>query len=318
VNRRGPALAAACLVLGTVACSSPDAPPTPSGGPSRAAFAEPTPAPPAAGCDPLASYAPAGPPPRPGAMPAGSTMARIVARGRLIVGTSGDKPLMAARDPRTGDLSGIDVDLSLEVARALFGPGARVEFRTMPYAARERALERGEVDMVAHSMTMTCDRWQRVGFSTAYFRDGQRLLVRSDSPAREVEHLVGRRVCVARGTTTIANLRRYPWVVVVPVDDAADCLVLLQRGEVDAITSNDIVLLGYAIQDPYVRVVGRALSDESRGLAFRRDAVDLIRFVNAVPQRLRADGGLARILSARLAPLGRQAAVPSAVYGRTP
>jgi len=53
-------------------------------------------------------------------------------------------------------------------------------------------------------------------------------------------------------------------------------------------------------------------------LAFRRDAVDLIRFVNAVLERMRADGQLARILSSRLAPLGRSVTVARPVYGRQP
>ena len=308
----------ALLLVTAVGCSA-----APTSAPAASAAARTPPAassvPAADGdCNPAASYAPTGPLPAPGAMPPGSTMARIAARGRLVVGTSGDKPLLAARDPRTGDLTGIDIDLARAVAAAILGDPAKVEFRTIPYSARERALVDGQVDLVAHSMTMTCDRWRRVGFSTEYFRDGQRLLVRTDSTARDVEDLAGQRVCVARGTTTIDNLRRFPRLVVVPVDDAADCLVLFQRGEVDAVTSNEIVLLGYALQDPYAKIIGRDLSDEPRGLAFAPTAVDLIRFVNGVLERLRADGELARILSARLTPLGRPVVIRPPTYGRRP
>jgi len=316
----GPVRTAAHGSRTTARAATPSGPSTPA--PRSSPPVATAPAPPTAqaadDCDPAASYAPVGPLPAPGAMPAGSTMARIAARGRLVVGTSGDKPLLAARDPRTGDLTGIDIDLARAVAAAILGDPAKVEFRTIPYAARERALLDGQVDLVAHSMTMTCDRWRRIAFSSEYFRDGQRLLVRTDSPAREVEDLRGQRVCVARGTTTIDNLRRFPGVVVVPVDDAADCLVLLQRAEVDAVTSNEIVLLGYQLQDPYTRIVGRELSDEPRGLAVRPQEVDLVRFVNGVLERLRADGGLARIVSARLAPLGRPVVVRPPTYGRQP
>ena len=308
----------ALLLVTAVGCSA-----APTSAPAASAAARTPPAassvPAADGdCNPAASYAPTGALPAPGAMPPGSTMARIAARGRLVVGTSGDKPLLAARDPRTGDLTGIDIDLARAVAAAILGDPAKVEFRTIPYSARERLLLDGQVDLVAHSMTMTCDRWRRVGFSTEYFRDGQRLLVRTDSTARDVEDLAGQRVCVARGTTTIDNLRRFPRLVVVPVDDAADCLVLFQRGEVDAVTSNEIVLLGYAMQDPYAKIIGRDLSDEPRGLAFAPTAVDLIRFVNGVLERLRADGELARILSARLTPLGRPVVIRPPTYGRRP
>ena len=325
------------LVVGLAACAAPSGPTSPPVPPSASASsasassasassasassASASAGAPSAGaptCNAAASYAPVGPLPQPGRMPEGSAMARIAARGRLIVATSGDKPLLAARDPRTGDLAGIDIDLARAVAAAIFGDPSKVDFRTVPYAAREQVLVDGQVDMVAHSMTMTCDRWTRIGFSSEYFRDGQRLLVRTDSTAREVEDLAGQRVCVARGTTTIDNLRRFPRLVVVPVDDAADCLVLFQRGEVDALTGNEIVLLGYRMQDPWAKLIGRNLSDEPRGLAFRRDDVDLIRFVNGVLEHLRADGALSRILASRLTPLGLPVAVRPPVYGRLP
>jgi polar amino acid transport system substrate-binding protein len=251
-------------------------------------------------------------------MPAGSTMARIAARGRLIVATAGDKPLVAARDPRTGDLAGIDIDLSREVARAIFGDPGRVEFRTVTYSAREPLLRTGQVDMVAHTMTINCDRLQRVSFSAEYYRDGQRIMVRSDSTVRQVEDLTGQRVCVAKGTTTIENLRRFPGVVVVAVDDAADCQVLFERGEVEAVTSNEVVLHGYTVQDPYARIVGRNLTSEPRGLAVPQGEVDMVRFLNAVLARLRADGTLARILRSHLPDVDLAAVLRPPAYGRQP
>jgi polar amino acid transport system substrate-binding protein len=325
VRARLAAVAAVAVALsGLAAC---DGDPSASGSspasasPSPSASAGAAPAAPES-CNPPAeaSFAPLTTLPQPGRMPAGSTMARIVARGRLIVGTAGDKPLLAARDAETGELQGIDVDLAREVARALFGDPARVEFRTITYAARVPALKAGDVDMVAHSMTMTCARWAEVNFSRAYFRDGQRVLVRKDSTAAQVEDLAGSRICVASGTTTIDNLRRLAirGLEIVPVLDAADCLVLFQDGTVDAVTSNEIILLGYTSQDPYAKIIGRDLSQEPRGLAFPKASVDFTRFVNGVLDRLRADGSLERILRSKLAAVGKAAVVPEATYGRTP
>lgn len=92
----------------------------------------------------------------------GSTLAEIRDRGRLIVGTAGDKRLLSVRDPRTGDLEGIDIEIAKAVAKAILGDPEAIEFRTITYGDRERVLVDDEVDMVAHSMTMTCDRWTRV------------------------------------------------------------------------------------------------------------------------------------------------------------
>jgi polar amino acid transport system substrate-binding protein len=165
---------------------------------------------------------------------------------------------------------------------------------------------------------MTCDRWQREAFSTEYFRDGQRIMVRADSAVREVEDFVGQRVCVARGTTTIDHLARFPGLVVVPIDDAAFCQVLFERDEVDAVTSNDVILRGYAASDPSARIVGRDLSSDPRGLAFRPGEVDLVRFVNAVLARLREDGSLAAILRRHVPGVDLAHVLRPAVYGRQP
>jgi polar amino acid transport system substrate-binding protein len=313
--------AAVVLLAGLAACTgAPDPGPAPSaGGPaSPSATAAGTGGPETCNPPAAASFDPLSPLPPPGRMPAGTTMAEIQKRGRLIVGTAGDKPLLAARDTRTGELRGIDVDLSREVARAIFGDPTRVEFRTIAYADRVPALKAGEVDMVAHSMTMTCARWQDVNFSSEYFNDGQRVLVRQDSPAKEVQDLAGSRICVASGTTTIDNLRalNIRGLEIVPVREAADCLVLFQDGAVEAITSNEIILLGYTSQDPYAKLIGRNLSQEPRGLAFPKESVDFTRFTNAVLERMREDGSLTTILRKALGPASRTAVAPDATTGR--
>lgn len=290
----------------------PRAPKTVVAAPDSASTPEPS----SAGCVPQASYDPMPSLPAPDRLPEGSTMARIRTKGRLIVGTSGDKPLLAARDPRTGELQGIDIDLSREVARAIFGDPNRVEFRTISSADRIPALTSGKVDMVAHSMTMTCDRWKQVGFSSSYYRDGQRLLVRLDSQAKEAEDLKNPKICAARGTTAVDSLRRLGIRNILEVNDAADCLARFQRDEIDAIASTEINLRGFQQQDPYAKIIGRQMSDEPRGLAFPRENVDVIRFVNALLERLRADGTLDTILRRRLAPLKMAVSIEEPTYGR--
>jgi len=250
--------------------------------------------------------------------PDGSTLARIRDRGRLIVGTAGDKPLLSVRNPQTGALEGIDIELARAMAQAVLGDPEAVEFRTIPYGAREQALISGDVDMVAHSMTMTCDRWQRVGFSAEYYRDAQRLLVRTDSTVDQVEDLdpAGATVCVAEGTTTIDQLHRLGVRNIVPVIDAADCLAYFQRDEVDAITSNELILLGYLQQDRYAKIVGRELSDEPIALAFRSEDVDFIRYANTVLADLRRSGRLERIFRDRMSGMGVEPNLGAPHYGR--
>jgi len=268
-----------------------------------------------ASCDPRASLRPSGALPPPGQMPAGSSMARIVQRGRLIVGVDQNTYLFGYRDPATGELSGFDIDIAHQIARALFGDPDRIQFRTISSADRIPVVRSGEVDLVVRTMTMTCERAEQVAFSTEYFTAGQRVLVSRDSTARGLSDLGGKKVCAAAGSTsirTIATAASKP--VPVSVVDWTDCLVLLQQGEVAAISTDDAILAGLAAQDPNTRVVGPRITEEPYGVAISRDAPDLVQFVNGVLQTLREDGTWSQLYGKWLQELGAAPAPPTARY----
>ena len=266
-------------------------------------------------CEPRESLRPDGPPPPPGEMPAGPTMAEIVERGRLRVGVDQNTYLFGFRDPHTGELAGFDIDLAREIARALFGDPDRVQLIAISSADRIPAIESGQVDLVVRTMTMTCDRWQRVAFSTEYFTAGQRVLVRRDSPVTGIEDLGGQKVCAAAGSTSLRAIAAVPArPVPVSVVDWTDCLVLLQQGDVAAISTDDSILAGMAAQDPTTHVVGDRFTTEPYGIAMARDAEDLVRFVNAVLERLRADGTWTELYERWLAALGPAPDPPTARY----
>jgi polar amino acid transport system substrate-binding protein len=271
-----------------------------------------TPTPP---CDPLASFRPSGPLPTPGSMPAGSTMAAIVGRGTLRVGVDQNLNLFGSRDPKSGELRGYDIDYAREIALALFGDRDRVTFRTVTSANREEVLARGEIDLIANSMTITCDRKQRSHFSTNYFESGQRIMVPEDSTIQGAQDLANKRVCAPAGTTsirTIAELSAKP--VPVAVVDWTDCLVMLQQGQVDAISTTDGILIGLIAQDPTTKMVGERFTYEPHGLAISRGNTDFVRFVNAVLEQMRADGRWTAIYNKWLTGLGPAPAPPPAKY----
>lgn len=307
------------LLLG--ACSgsayAPTALPTPS---TTATSAAPAPSPstsaPVCG-NPLASYAPSATLPAPDALPAGSTMADIRGRGRLIVGVSADSLLLGARNPLTGRIEGFDIDMARLVAEAITGEPAKIELKVITAAQRIPALQAGTVDLVARNMTITCARWQQIAFSAEYYRSGQKVLVPKGSPARSLDDLAGKRVCAPTGSTSLDQLSKHPDVVAVPADTHTGCLVKFQQGGVDAITGDDTVLAGLAAQDPYAQVVGRAFTAEPYGLGVNAKNVDLVRFVNAVLARAKADGRWRSAYDRWLAgALGPAPTPPAPVYGR--
>lgn len=242
-------------------------------------------------CDPTASLRPSGPLPPPGQMPAGSTMAKIVERGRLIAGVDQTTYPFGFRDPFTGELTGFDIDMLHAVSSALFGDPGKIQFKAITSAERITALQQGQVDIVARTMTIDCSRLKQVGFSTVYYQAGQRVLVNRGSSVTGIGDLAGRKVCATKGSTsmdTISRATSHP--VPVTVDNWTDCLVLMQQGQIDAVSTDDTILVGMAAQDPYTSIVGPRFTDEPYGIAVPKPNEDFVRFVNAVLEKVRADG----------------------------
>jgi len=251
---------------------------------------------------------------------AGAAVDRIKKRGRIIAGVSADTYLLGSRNPFTGQIEGFDIDMVKAMAKAILGDENAYELKVITAAQRIPSLQNGSVDMVSRNMTITCDRWTQIAFSTEYYRAGQKILVRRGSKAKTLADLAGQRVCAPKGTSSMTNLvKLQPKAVAVGADNHTGCLVLFQNGEVDAITGDDTVLAGLAAQDPYAVVPDqKAFTAEPYGLGFNARDVDLVRYANDVLATMRSDGQWTRIYDRWLAEaLGPAPAPPKAVYGRS-
>ncbi|MBI3227277.1 MAG: glutamate ABC transporter substrate-binding protein [Mycolicibacterium cosmeticum] len=265
-------------------------------------------------CDKEASLRP-GPKPEPGAMPPGSTMAAIAARGRLIAGVDQSQYLFGFRDPVTGRLEGFDVEIAREIARAIFGDPNRVEFRVVDAGQREAVLQSGDVDVVVRTFSINCARKKNVAFSTVYFNADQRILVRKNSGIDSAAGLAGKRGCAVSGTTSLAKLYGLdPRPIVFGAPTWTDCLVMLQQGQIDVIGTDGVVLAGLKKQDPNVAVVGPSLGVEPYGVGIKLQNDDLVRFVNGVLEQIRSDGTWQRLYDQLLQPLGPSPGPPPARY----
>jgi polar amino acid transport system substrate-binding protein len=178
-----------------------------------------------------------------------------------------------------------------------------------------------QVDMVASLLSATCARWNDVDFSTEYYEAHQDVLVPIDSPVHGVGDLAGKTVCATRGSTSITNIRRQvPTAKIYPVDARADCLVALQDGRVDAITSDDTILASFQAQEEKnnTRLLGQPLEAEPYAIAIPKSSStdeDLVRFVNDVLDRMRDDGTLERLYQQWLGP-NAPPSPPTTMYGR--
>ena len=313
MRRLVPVVLLLTLVAGCTA-DRPDPIPAPIAGPSSA--------PPPAGitapdesCKPRQSLRPSGTLPAPGKMPAGTRMADIQKRGRLILGTSQDTLLFSSRNPITGKVEGFDVDMGRQIAEAIFGDPNKIQIKVIGYDQRVDLAADGTVDLVADTMTMNCERWQRVNFSTVYYDAGQKVLVASNSGAKSIEDLGGKKVCAVRGSTSLQNIAKVAaGPVPVGLSGFADCLVAFQQNEVDAISTDDTILVGLAAQDPYAKVIGERFTEEPYGMAMSAEHDEFTRFVNAVLERNRANGTWTRTYDKWLGRFGKAPAPPAAEY----
>jgi polar amino acid transport system substrate-binding protein len=272
------------------------------------------PSPPPPPCDATASVPPPATMPTPGQMPKGSYMAQIQARGYLKVGVAQDTYLWGYRDPVSGQLTGFDIDMLRQISDAIFGSTdpKYIHFVIVPNADRMQAVEQGKVDVVAETMTINCARAKKVDFSSVYYEAGQRILVPADSTITGPQDLAGKRVCAPAGSTSLDNLVApgMPRMEIWAVNDTTDCLVMLQQGQVDAISTDDAILFGLRAQDPNTKLaIGPAFSSEPYGMAISKIHTDFTSFVNGVLSQVRADGTWAQIYDSNL---------QSAIGGSTP
>ncbi|MCD4536474.1 glutamate ABC transporter substrate-binding protein [Nocardioides sp. cx-169] len=274
--------------------------------------------------NPTRSYEPTGALPAPGDLPAGSAMAEIRERGRLVAGVSADTYLLASNNPFSGQIEGFDIDMVEQVAQAIFGDRSAYELKVISAADRLTSLQEREVDIVVRNMTINCVRWQDIAFSAEYYRSGQKILVRQDLADEGIDslrELSGVTVCAPSGTSSLDNIRELaPGAFIEEAANHTGCLALFQQGAVDAITGDDTVLAGLAAQDPYAVVPEqKAFTAEPYGIGIHEDDVDLVRFVNGVLERMRADGSWQASYDRWLAPtLGKGGVQPTPVYGRVP
>ena len=267
-----------------------------------------------ADCDPQASLRP-GPLPSPGAMPPGSTMAKIDERGRLIVGVDQDTYLFGFRNPSTGKVEGFDIDIAREIARSIFGDPDRIQLRVVNAAQRESVLQDGEVDLVVRTYSITCARKDVVDFSTVYFIANQKILSVKGSGIDSFAALSGKRVCAVSGTTSLSKLYELdPRPKIFGATTWTDCLLMLQQAQVDAISTDDALLKGLAHQDPNVDVVGDSIAEEPYGIGVKKENKDLVRFVNGVLEKIRDDGTWQRLYEGRLQELGPSPGPPAPRY----
>jgi glutamate transport system substrate-binding protein len=218
----------------------------------------------------------------------GSTMAKIVEKGEIVIGVKYDVPPFGFVEPGSDEPQGFDVDLGTAIAEEL---GVTPVFREAISDNRIPFLQNGEVDLILSTMTITTDRDAEIDFSRPYYIAHQRILTPTDSDIQGIEDLGGKKVCTVLGSTGEATLKKDAKDAKrTTVDSYSECLELLQNGAVDAEISDDVILAGQVIQDDSLHLVGDFLTDEPYGVGIPDGQTDMQGFVDGVIEGTFEDG----------------------------
>ncbi|MBG6087799.1 glutamate ABC transporter substrate-binding protein [Actinomadura viridis] len=245
---------------------------------------------------------------------AGDGRESVADKDSLVVGVYTDHPGLGLRRPDGGH-EGFDIDVAREVAGRLGVRGSALTFRRVTAATREGQLREGAVDLVVASYSITQERKTRVSFAGPYYVAHQDILVRrSDAEkVRSVRDLAGRRLCKVEGSVSFPRVRDEKGVDVLPQSASgyAQCLSLLSSGDLDAVSTDDLILAGLAAQaaksragGPPLRIVNAPISDEPYGIGLAPDDLDGCEAVNKAITEMYQDGTMARLLKTWFGPVG--------------
>jgi glutamate transport system substrate-binding protein len=234
----------------------------------------------------------------------------------LTVGIKFDQPGLGKKNP-DGTFSGFDVDVARYVAKQLGVGEDKITFKEAKSADRENFLEHGDVDLVVATYSITDARKKKVDFAGPYLIAHQDLLVKkSDTSITGPESLRdNKKLCSVKGSTSAqkVNDKYHTAVQLLEYGSYSDCVDALLSGAVDAVTTDDTILSGYAAQHAdELRVVGKGFSDEHYGIGLKKGS-DLKAKVTAAIKQMEADGSWAAALQKNLGPAGYAVPAPVAV-----
>ena len=240
--------------------------------------------------------------------PSPATVSGATPNGKLTIGIAFDQPGLSIKDGDT--YSGFDIDTAVYVAKALGVPEENITWKEADGDERQRLLTSGEADLIVTTFSITDDRKQVVDFAGPYFEAHQDLLVRrNETEITGPETLNGKKLCSVPGTTSAANVKEkyLGQIELSELPTFSDCVEALNAGQVDAVTTDDVILAGFAAEDQYrgkLKVIGKGFSDELYGIGIQKGDAAMVDKVTAALKQYIDDGSWAKSLNSTVRPSG--------------
>jgi glutamate transport system substrate-binding protein len=225
----------------------------------------------------------------------------------IVVGTKFDQPGLGLRNP-DGSMSGFDVDVAKFVAKELGYTEDQIEWKESPSGQRENLIANDQVSYIVATYSITDARKEKVDFAGPYLITGQSLLVRADNTdITGAESLANnKKLCSVSGSTPAQRIKdKYPGVQLQQYDTYSACVEALKNGAIDAVTTDEVILAGYAAQSPGVfKVVGKPFSEEKYGIGLKKGDTDMRTKINDALAKMEKDGAWKAAFEKNLGPAG--------------
>ena len=253
---------------------------------------------------------------------AGTTMAELQEEGKIVVGTKFDQPLFGLKNAVTGEIEGFDVEMAKIIAAAIFGgtpeeAGEKIEFVETVSKNREPFIQEGKVDFVVATYTINDTRKQVIDFAGPYYIAGQDIMVKADDNSiKSVTDLNGKKVCSVSGSTSIKNVQeKAPQAdISTSFDKYSLCAEALADGRVQAVTTDDIILLGLIKDNPgKFKLVKSTFTTEPYGIGIPKGDDEFRDFINDVIEEAYEDGSWEEAFDATVGTSGEKAPEPPKV-----
>ncbi|WP_328354496.1 glutamate ABC transporter substrate-binding protein [Mycobacterium sp. NBC_00419] len=226
---------------------------------------------------------------------------------KIVIGTKFDQPGLGQKNP-DGTLSGFDVDVAKYVAKELGYPEDKIEWKESPSAQRETLIQNDQVKFIVATYSITDSRKEKVSFAGPYLLTGQSLLVKADnSDITGPESLQnGKKLCSVSGSTPAQRIKdKYPGVQLQQYDTYSACVEALKNGAIDAVTTDEVILAGYAAQTPGAfKIVGKPFSEERYGIGLKKGDTALCTKITDALKKMEADGAWKAAFDKNLGPAG--------------
>lgn len=212
--------------------------------------------------------------------------------GKLKVGVKFDQPGLGNKEAGADAPAGFDIEIAKMTAASLGFKPDQIEWVETVSANREPFLQQGNVDLVVATYTINDERKKVIDFAGPYYQAGQDLLVKADSDIAGPDNLAGKKVCSVDGSTPAKRIKEnYKDAELVTYDTYSKCVTDLQSGNVDAVTTDDAILRGYAKQyEGEFKVVGKPFSEEPYGIGLPKGDSALRTAINDSLKKNEEDG----------------------------